>query len=227
MGVDTQLIADGTYFVVEVGDRSRAAAAGAGGRPCSAATTPPGAIRACSIPRPSRRACARCTHTRTTPVAASAAWCCRCAKPRRRAKGFARSSWSRPSPASHSTSRAATRWSNDRGADVARRDCPLRPHAQVDRAGGRSMKRTIPGGALALQAAVFFIGQTSVGSRQQKPSPPNVLLIQADDLGYGDLSAYGQARFAYAFTRSTRARGHPLHRVRRRQGPSAPRRGRR
>ena len=44
--------------------------------------------------------------------------------------------------------------------------------------------------------AAVFVGQTSVGSRQQKPSPPNVLLIQADDLGYGDLSAYGQARFA-------------------------------
>src|SRR5439155_21325959 len=32
-------------------------------------------------------------------------------------------------------------------------------------------------------------------SAQPAPPPPNVLLIQADDLGYGDLSAYGQARF--------------------------------
>ncbi len=29
----------------------------------------------------------------------------------------------------------------------------------------------------------------------QPGAPPNILLIQADDLGYGDLSAYGQARF--------------------------------
>ena len=56
------------------------------------------------------------------------------------------------------------------------------------------MKRTIFG-VLVLFAAVF-VGQTSVGSRQQEPSPPpNVLLIQADDLGYGDLSAYGQTQF--------------------------------
>src|SRR5216117_3493261 len=34
-----------------------------------------------------------------------------------------------------------------------------------------------------------------IGRSQPASSPPNVLLIQADDLGYGDLSAFGQARF--------------------------------
>jgi arylsulfatase A len=32
----------------------------------------------------------------------------------------------------------------------------------------------------------------------ERPARPNILLIQADDLGYGDLSAYGQARFETA-----------------------------
>ena len=41
--------------------------------------------------------------------------------------------------------------------------------------------------------------------------PPNILLIQADDLGYGDLSAYGQSHFETPSLDRLARDGHPLH----------------
>lgn len=55
------------------------------------------------------------------------------------------------------------------------------------------MHKTIIAVAFTLAVSAVLLSQTT--ARVQPARQPHILLIQADDLGYGDLSAYGQTKF--------------------------------